>query len=79
MAGQRSPNLKEISEMQNEGGSDVFTSTRHINNTQNVRQIFLYFRDITNLISCPIYSNFRIQITSSNSGHKTMPQSFVHF
>ena len=55
MAGQRSPNLKEISEMQNEGGSDVFTSTRHINNTQNVRQIFLYFRDITNLDIFPVY------------------------
>ena len=39
MAGQNSPNLREISELQNEGGSDVFTSTRHINNTENVRQI----------------------------------------
>jgi len=35
MAGQNSPNLREISELQNEGGSDVFTSTRHINNTEN--------------------------------------------
>merc|ERR1711936_496342 len=35
MTGQSSPNLREISELQNEGGSDVFTSTSHINNTQN--------------------------------------------
>ena len=42
MAGQNSPNLREISELQNEGGSDVFTSTRHINNTENVRPIFQY-------------------------------------
>ena len=44
MAGQNSPNLREISELQNEGGSDVFTSTRHINNTENVRPIFQYIR-----------------------------------
>ena len=44
MAGQNSPNLREISELQNEGGSDVFTSTRHINNTENVRSINQYIR-----------------------------------
>jgi len=33
MSGQQAPNVRELSELQGEGGSDVFTSTRHVNNT----------------------------------------------
>jgi len=36
------PNIKEMNELRGEGGSDVFTSTRHINNTpdQNSSKAF---------------------------------------
>ena len=36
MPGQQAPNVRELSELQGEGGSDVFTSTRHVNNTNQV-------------------------------------------
>ena len=36
MSGQQAPNVRELSELQGEGGSDVFTSTRHVNNTNQV-------------------------------------------
>ena len=32
-----SPNLQEVKDLRNEGGSDVFTSNRHINNSQQVK------------------------------------------
>ena len=34
----KSVNLHEAGELRGEGGSDVFTSTRHINNSPEVRE-----------------------------------------
>ena len=50
MPGQQAPNIRELSELQGEGGSDVFTSTRHVNNTNQVSlSLKNYFVEEANL------------------------------
>ena len=63
MAQPNPSNIEEMKELRGEGGSDVFTSTRHINNTPEARLVKIYERSSRILISIPKYYGI-IQILS---------------